>query len=61
MNGRAIYFGSTPPIEEDGNVLVPLDSVMKAAGTSYDYNERKKVVRASTNLMPLGTKRRWIR
>lgn len=48
MNGRAINFGNTLPIEEDGNVLVPLDPVMKAAGTSYDYNERKKVVRAYT-------------
>jgi len=49
LNGRAVSFVKSRPVEENGYVLVPLDPVMKAAGVSYKYNERQEVVRVQTD------------
>jgi hypothetical protein len=47
LDGRDVFFSARQPIEERGNVLVPLAAVMDAANVRYEFNERRQSVRVN--------------
>jgi len=58
VNGNAVNFSGTAPMEQQGSVLVPLRGVFEAMGASVDYNAATRTINAKKGssyvVLPLG-------
>ena len=59
VNGSPVSFSGTPPVEQQGSVLVPLRGVFEAMGASVDYNAATRTINATKGssyvVLPLGS------
>jgi hypothetical protein len=54
IDDRDVSFGSAKPFMRGSQVLVPLDTVSRAANFDYRYNAQQRTIRARNNTLRLG-------